>query len=896
MAWKLYFLAAVKTDKPIRIILKHASMHVMHALCMILVAAGAGRAGDIMTGSSGEGTRIVFYLKASDSISPDLVEQNQTLIVNFPHTVAEPQTIQDRFMIDNLSFDGTKAVIVLRHPFTCKTSFKKFPTRFVIDISEKKAGDPEVPCPIQRIDIIPVKSGLNVAMIFEEDTLPDIRSTKEGRIFIHFPAEVTCPDMERLFEGVPLLTFSSLMKMDSGSTLTLSLDGNYNLKKTRLDRGNSRIILEMGMKDKGSHETREQAAKGLFDIGNTAAVIQILEPHMQSLTPGEKILLARAYWSLAFPYRMGEKSGKALSLMNEVTKELSGEFEQERVQLEYCSMLIHAGLPNDAVPLIGSLKDSTNGGIKAEASIREMDIMNRAGSYQDAYASSKRLLIGLGGKGLPERLAPLYSAVLADTYLGLNDHPKALDLYRQALAADPDYPRDDPGIYARMGEAAFKINDFSTAREFLTLAINLSIAKDRQKQLIMLGDSLYQTGEKDRAIVAFSQVESLAPEGDNIVIAKLKTARIIIEKNTDERGRLSNRAFNEVMDIYESLKTSEELKDKSLASLVKVRIAQAYAKHGDWEKALEVYHEVWRNTKKEDTIHHYAQVEAIRSIIQRVRVLYRDSRYDRIYEIYMCYKGTFIKEMQDSATLFIIGDALNRLGQKEQARTILELSTRGESIYKEQAFYLLFTIDIKQGRYQEALIWNTIYLSTYPNGKDAQIMRERRGEVLYRLGSLKAALPDLEASAASGSPLALHSLSFLADAYRRLNLPQMEQQTLERIIAFHPDRVSPIIEEALYRRANQLQKDGDLVRASSLYQSLLDAYPRSPHAHWAMYYLAEIAHLQGDNEKARGLMTNIIRISKDPVLIAAARVTSDEMELNRELQGYEVIKRRSERN
>ena len=176
-----------------------------------------------------------------------------------------------------------------------------------------------------------------------------------------------------------------------------------------------------------------------------------------------------------------------------------------------------------------------------------------------------------------------------------------------------------------------------------------------------------------------------------------------------------------------------ELKDKALASLVKVRIAQAYAKHGDWEKALATYHEVWRNTKKGDTIHHYTQVEAIRGIVERTRVLYRDSRYDQIYEIYTRYRGSFIKELQDSATLFIIGDALNRLGQTEEARTMLELSTRGDSIYKEQAFSLLFTIDIKRNKFQEALIWNTIYLSTYPDGKDARIMRERRGEVLYRL-------------------------------------------------------------------------------------------------------------------------------------------------------------------
>ncbi|MCK7467213.1 MAG: hypothetical protein MZU91_03040 [Desulfosudis oleivorans] len=108
-------------------------------------------------------------------------------------------------------------------------------------------------------------------------------------------------------------------------------------------------------------------------------------------------------------------------------------------------------------------------------------------------------------------------------------------------------------------------------------------------------------GEKDRAHrCLLAGGEPGMPTGDNLVIAKLKTARIIIEKNTDEQGKLPDRAFNEVMDIYETPESHRRnIKDKSLASLVKVRIAQAYAKHGDSEKALETYLEVWKNTTKE---------------------------------------------------------------------------------------------------------------------------------------------------------------------------------------------------------------------------------------------------------------------------------------------------------
>ncbi|HOS98566.1 MAG TPA: tetratricopeptide repeat protein, partial [Deltaproteobacteria bacterium] len=108
-------------------------------------------------------------------------------------------------------------------------------------------------------------------------------------------------------------------------------------------------------------------------------------------------------------------------------------------------------------------------------------------------------------------------------------------------------------------------------------------------------------------------------------------------------------------------------------------------------------------------------------------------------------------------------------------------------------------------------------------------------------------------------------------------------------------RVSPVIEEALYLRANQLRKTGDPERAGSLYQALLDAYPRSAHAHWAMYHLAGIAGTRGDREKAREILINISRVSKDPVLLSAARALSAEIELDKDLEGYEATKPRSER-
>ncbi len=841
-------------------------------------------------GGSENVTRIIFNLIDVVAVAPDVSEQNQTLIVNFPHTVADPQAFQDQFMIKGLTFDGTKATITIKTPYTYQVSTRQSPPSVVIDFTAKK--EPKALCPIKRIDVIPGKVLLSVSMSIEPDMLPEVRTTKSGRIYIHFPTDFPCDTMEKLLAPIPQLKFGSVMKMLSGTLLTLHITEQYTLMKTRTDKEKSRIIFEIRATNASSPETRYLSAKNLFSAGNIAGVITVLEPVVQLLDAKEKILLARSYWALAFPYQTLSSATKALTMMNAAIDKLPDGLDRERIMLEYCSMLINSGLSNQALEPVKTLKKSAWDDIKTEADIREIDILNHNGAYQDAYAANKRLINELGQSGVPAVLKTTYLIVTAETYLGLNDYSKAFAIYQEALAADPALIRQFPGLYAHVGEASFKMNDFTQAKDYLIQAFNLGDPSGKQKYLLMLGDCLYQIGEKDKALVAFTQVESLTSTGENLVIAKLKSARIIIEKNTDEHGKLSDRAFMEVMDIYETLKTMEEYKDKSLASLVKVRIAQAYAKHGQSDKALDTYLEVWLNTKKTDTIHHYAQVEALRSIIERVRVLHRDSKNDQIYVIYTRYQKNFIKELSDSATLFIIGDALNRLGHSDKARAVLEKSTREESPYKEQALYLLFGINIKQGRYQEALIWNTLYLTNYPTGKDIGIIRDRRGEVLYMLGSLKESLPYLEASANSDSPLALNSLSYLVGAYQRLGLGQLEEQTLERIISYHGKRISPIIEDALYLRATQLKGKGDVARAKTFYQILLDTYPKSSHAYWAMYHLSQIAYTLGDQTTAKNLLTNVIRLTKDPLLMSAARLASNDMDLQKDITRFNAEKAR----
>lgn len=852
----------------------------------LLFLADPACAGGIRIGGSDGSARIIFELKTPTS--PEVIQEDRTLIVNFPDTFADPQTLQDQSMVEGLIFDGKRASITIKEPFTYRVSSEDKPPRFIIDLVKGK--DAQDACPLKRIDAAPGKGMMRITLYLGKEKLPKVRSTKNGRVYLHFPKDISCKEIPKLTSAIAQIQYVGTLKMQQGSALCFSVADKSMLLDVKTEEQDGTIILEIGTSGGATPESRYAMAQGFSKSGDIAGVISILDPSMKTLNAQEKILLARAYWASAYPYKLGSRSTKSLALMNEALKSMSPGMERERLMLEYCSMLIKSGHASEAQDYIRILKDSAWDDIAAEASIREIDVLNQKRSFQDAYVASRRLIRDFGQDGIPVRLKASYLSVQADTYLGLNDNPKALSFYKDALAADPAFIRHDPGISSHMAEASYNMNDFAQAKDLILQAVNTGDPADRQKYLLMLGDCMYKLGEKNKALVVFSQVENIAPKSDTGVIAKLKTAKIMLEKGTDDHGKVSDKTFNEVMDIYESLKSIENSTDPSLASLVNIRIAQAYVRHGDWDPALAAYHKVWLETKPADPIHNYAKAEATKSIIQYLRLLFRDSQYQEISALYTRYQNSFMKSLSDPEALFIVGDSLSRTGHRDIAKTPLASSVKFDSPYRDQALTLLFANDATWGNYQDALTWNTIYLSSYPEGKDAQLMRDKRGEILYLLGRLMEAVPYLEASAGKEDPSAMNSLSYLSDTFHRLSMKDKEEQTLERIISFHGKTTSPVIEEALYLRANQLKHSGELGRARYLYQELLKTYPRSTHAYWVMYHQAQLEASLGGFTEAKALFMNVIRLSNDPVLLSAARLASNEMDLKRDLEDYGFLK------
>lgn len=828
-------------------------------------------------------SRVVFYLETL--VIPRLTQEDQSLIVNFPDTIGEPVSITDSFMIGNLSFDGRTARITMKHPFEFSTSFTEKPAQYVIDIREKKEA--QAVCPIGDIQAKPNNNGITVELFIQNGMWPEIRYAKNRRVFLIFKGEINCPDIEKKIARVPSLKLEDSIKIQGGTGLAISIvDGQADVEVKAEEKSN-RIVLDINTSGRMSRSNTVALAQKSLEQNDMASAIHALEYYKDSLTSQENIILGEAYWKIAYPYYMEAYSMKALKHMSAGLQAMTPGIRREEIMLDYLRMLNHARMFTEAEKYIKFLKDSLDTGIAAEAHLIGIDILNNRKMFQDAFVENRRMLSVFEKEGIPQNLNAYYNSVLADTYLGLNAYPRALKLYRTALTENPGLFTSDPGLYARMGEAAYNSGDYTTAKDYLLLAINLSRKEDKAPYLISLGDCLYQLGQTEKAMGVLSEVENMSPDSQSDVIARLKTARMIQEKDLEKNnGKLSDKAFHQIVYIYEDLKSTKEYEEGPLGSIIKIRLAQTYAKRNEWDNALDAYLTAWISTKKNDPIHKYAQGEAEKALAVHLENLETLGKYDRIWDTYLVYEDSFMKDLKSPEALFALGKAMNELGYLDQAHAMLLACIKTASAKTNQALSILFSIDYRKADYAAALVWNTRYLQGYPQGKDFVKMQAIRGEILYRTDHFAEAVPFLEHSIRQGGERTLFDLLYLANTYNKLGKQADEDAALDRIVSYADFRKSPVIEKALYARANRLKQTGNLPRARELYTRLLNTYPQTSLRDWAFYHLALVYHGEGNDEEATKLLTSLIQQSKDKTLLRLANNSLGEVTLDSEIHEY----------
>ncbi|MEN6475104.1 MAG: tetratricopeptide repeat protein [Syntrophaceae bacterium] len=842
---------------------------------MLMLRPGpAAAAQALQVGGTADKVRIVFNLK--EPLTPDILSEERTLIVNFPDIIGTPATYRNFFLIKELTFDGSVARITMNAPYQYKTSVLNRPERFVIDISTDQAVSK--PCPIISIDSTAHTAGISVSIHIASDVWPRILNAKSaGRVYLVFDQLVDCNDLKGRIENVPFVSYGGMMKMQGGSAVVL-LISEAAKGLTIQERPKEReIVLDLSTTETIDMAKLLSMAREAFGRNDMAAVINLLKPHRTKLSPEAAVLLASAWWRISYPTDTA-LFRDAIQLMAQGLAGMTPGLERERSILAYADMLLATGALDEARKYIRFLKDSPSDDIAISARIKEMELLNKQALFEDAFAANKRLLITFPEGVIPADTKGAYYAALGDAYLGLNDYAKALDEYAKAVEGDPQIFQKDLNLYARLGDAAFKIGDLDKARTYMLLSINLGDPRAKTIQMLRLGDCLYKLGQMRQAVEVYSQVGNVPVQGENIVIAKLRKASILIDNDLKDDGKLANKTFYEVIGIYDSIEIKPNSPESALAPIVKIRRAQLYARHGDWDQAFAAFDQSWRETKPEDPLHKYAYSEAITSLASRLRLLASQGDLKSMLDIHAKYRTSFLADIRDPEVMLILAQAMVKEGQAANARALLVNCVQRPSDFREAALAALFGVDYTLGRMNDALRWNNLYLSEYPSGPAVSRIREGRGMVLYRLRYFKEAISYLEPAASIQDPRALPVLTTLVDSYHALGDRVGEDRSLDRIIALSGQLRSPTIAWAMYLRAGYLMSQ-DPLRARDLFETLQRTYPQSRYYWGANFNIARIMLRQGDTNAAVFLFNKIIQNSNDPLLIKAARSYLSEMDI-----------------
>ncbi|MEA2101214.1 MAG: tetratricopeptide repeat protein [Thermodesulfobacteriota bacterium] len=863
---------------------KRSILHFIVATCaFILFLCPLAHAKTLRMGGDENRVRLVFELKYD--ITSQENQKGQTLIVNFPYNIGDSCSVHGFFIIDNLEFDGKDAVISMKGGFSYKAFSLKNPYRRVIDIYAVTGES--LACPVEAFEGVLGKPSTQVVLYMKAGMFPEVRQSGDT-LYLMFGSRIMCTEIKERIGRSACMELKDTIHMEKGDTLVLVSKNNYHVTDLDIQKVNNRIVVLIAPPGVPHPDIRLKTAQGAFEKGDVAFTISTLQPFVPSLGPQELILLARAYWKISWPYGDPSLADKAMRLMIKGVDQMSPGIQRERILLEYTQMLLHYSRFRKAMKYIRFLKDSSDDSIAAVAYIQEIDILNRKKRFDDAFVSYKRMDDALS-KGIPSDAETYYLATRADTYLGLYAYEKAIVFYNKVIQNDPGYVKGHPGIYGHIADAYFFRKDYDNAQGYIMKAINLGDPEKRSEHVVKLGDCLYHKGEGARAVDIFSEVEQISPKSDNAVIAKLRKAHIMVADDFKaNNGHLSDKVFYEALDIYRSIDMDSSYMKGPLISIVKIRVAQLYAMHKDWNESFKAYYKAWIDSKKDNPVHDYAQTEARKAMLDRMKILFSRADYDQIYELYTTYVDSFLRGVDDPETLLIIASSMHKLGHDDEARERLKGCVNGSPRIREKALALVFKIDLSQGLTASALEWNTQYLKGFPDTEHAEYMREKRGEILYRLGHYQQAIRYLSAMGEKDN----QTLLDLADAYHRLGETDKEEQILNRVSFPDTGMDADNIEQVLLNRAFIAMEKGNYADARDMYNTFLKTRPKSRYRWWVIYHLSEIAMDRGKKQQAAHMLNRIMEGSQDPVLRDAAGCLLEEQGLNKRLREYDTAKNR----
>jgi tetratricopeptide (TPR) repeat protein len=608
---------------------------------------------------------------------------------------------------------------------------------------------------------------------------------------------------------------------------------------------------------------------------NFSYTVAALEKQMGKLNVFEKSLLARIYWAMYFPYNQTMAS-KACDLMGEAVNAMPDGKDRDELSAQYADMLNKSTRPEDAIRLVNRLSFSSDNELRFSAGVIKADSCNIQKKYNDAYAQTVRISRNFDLNHVSNPLQARFYAVLGDTYSGLNEYSKALQMYNSALSLDKNINRFSPDIYLKTGSALFKTGNPADAAAFLEKGVNLGVPSSRTAALVMLGDCLNILGRQDNAYALYYEASTNRSPG--AVAAMLRMASIIEERDMVSDKTPSPKTYEQLTAIYK--KAISEYPDS--LPIVAYSRAKTSARYGNMIEAFKMYYEAWAITRASDPVHAYSKSGAQRLLEDLASQ--DNGKWDSvILSAFMSYKDSMFKDISNPELLIRLAGLMLKEGYIDDASKMADrIISAGSNEIKNQAVPLHVKIEIRKGHLSKALKLTNAFLENPDNIQELPAMKTKKAELLVMLGRHKEALNYLE-NLLPDENENLNRLRLKAYLYNMANDIQKEMKVYDSMTGLKT-AASPVIERALFIRACNLAGTEPL-RAIDLFSRLIREYPASEYMMKALLLRTAIAQDRDYFETVK-IYENIISSGKDAASATAARLLLNEINIEKSIQRY----------
>jgi tetratricopeptide (TPR) repeat protein len=612
-----------------------------------------------------------------------------------------------------------------------------------------------------------------------------------------------------------------------------------------------------------------------FENGNYSIAAAALENRKGKLNVFEKALLARINWAMYYPY-IQTMTSNACDLMGEAVKTMPSGNYRDLISAEYADMLNKTSRPEEAIKIINKLVSSSNDELRFSAGVIKADSYNIQKKYTDAYAQTVRISKSFNLNDVSNPLQAHFHTVLGDAYSGLNEYPKALQMYNKALSLDRNINRFSPDIYLKTGSALFKTGNPSDAAAFLEKAVNLGIPSSRTEALITLGDCLNMPGRQDAAYTLY--YEASINRSPGAVAAMLRMASILEERDMVPDKTPSPKTYEQLIAIYR--RAISEYPDS--LPIVAYSMAKTNARYGNMVEAFKMYYEAWGITRANDPVHAYSKSGA-QSLLENLAAQNNGKWDSVILSAYMSYKDSMFKDISNPELMIRLADLMLKEGYIADASKMADrIISAGSKEMKSQAVPLFVKIEIRKGHLSKALKLTNACLENPDNAIESPAMETKKAELLMMLGKYKEALNYLE-NLGPDEKESLNRLRLKAYLYNMANDTQKEIRVYDSMTGLKA-AVSPVIERALFIRACNLAETEPL-RAIDLFSRLIREYPASPYLTKALLLRTAMTQDQ-DYFKTAQIYEKIISSGKDAESATAAGLLLNEINIEKSIQRY----------